>query len=267
MTTTVGGIVITRPWDQARNLVQAIQRQYPALPVHSLPLFEIAALQDQRELQQYQLTIAGYDLLSFVSPNAIDAWFASWQSHLGAAQLPSELAISVMGEGSRLKLLQWQSVLKDNTVFAPSNPRQTDSETLLHDLQQLNWQGKRVLIVRGDSGRELLAQGLQALGARVDTVVAYQRLKPVWDASRKQRLRDLLQHDHLWVITSSEALRNLHQGLALLQIPDLVAKLQKQRIIMPHSRILETAQTLGFSNTRLTASGDAALLQALVSEL
>ncbi len=260
-------IVITRPWQQARDLVQALQNQVPGVRLHALPLFEIAALDDLRQLYQYQQRLADYALLAFVSPNAIDAWFSSLQTNPAAPQLPPQLAISVMGEGSRLKLLQWQSVLKDNTVFAPSNPHQTDSETLLHDLQKLDWQGKRVLIVRGDSGRELLANGLQALGAVVDTVVAYQRLKPVWDSSRKQVLRDLLEQENLWVITSSEALRNLHEGLTLLQIPDLVAKLQKQRMIMPHSRIAETAQALGFNQTRLTASGDAALLQALVSEL
>ncbi len=260
-------IIITRPWQQAQTLVQALSQHFGAARLRAFPLFGISALADPTELYAYQVRLQEYALLSFVSPNAIDAWFGSMQANPSQPKLPVSLALSVMGEGSRLKLLQWQSVLADNTVFAPSNREQTDSETLLHDLQKLDWQGKRVLIVRGDSGRELLAQGLQALGASVDTVVAYQRLKPEWDSSRKQMLRDLLEQENHWIITSSEALRNLHEGLSLLQIPNLVAKLQKQRLIMPHSRIAETAEQLGFSNTRLTASGDAALLQALVSEL
>lgn len=264
---TAPAIIITRPWHQAQDLVQAISARFSQARLLSFPLFAIAALDDLSELHAYQARLGEYALLSFVSPNAIDAWFASMLEHPDHPELPAGLAISVMGAGSRLKLLQWQRVLKDNTVFAPTNPEQTDSETLLHDLRKLNWQGRRVLIVRGDSGRELLADGLRALGATVDTVAAYQRLQPVWDAGRKQMLRDLLEQENLWIITSSEALRNLQQGLTLLQIPDLVAKLQKQRLIMPHSRIAETAQQLGFSNTRLTASGDAALLQALVSEL
>jgi uroporphyrinogen-III synthase len=44
-----------------------------------------------------------------------------------------------------------------------------------------------------------------------------------------------------------------------------VAKVQQQSFIMPHIRIQETAQTLGFRNITLTGSGDEQLLAALQS--
>jgi uroporphyrinogen-III synthase len=44
-----------------------------------------------------------------------------------------------------------------------------------------------------------------------------------------------------------------------------VAKMQQQTIIVPHVRIQETAQMLGFRHITLTGSGDERLLAALQS--
>ena len=43
----------------------------------------------------------------------------------------------------------------------------------------------------------------------------------------------------------------------------LMARLQQQRLIVPHARIAQTARDLGLEHVRLTGSGDARLLAAL----
>ncbi len=61
------------------------------------------------------------------------------------------------------------------TIISPLDTARSDSE---HLLQRSTWRrcaGKRVLIVRGDGGRELLADGLRAAGAGVEPVAAYRR--------------------------------------------------------------------------------------------
>jgi uroporphyrinogen-III synthase len=65
-----------------------------------------------------------------------------------------------------------------------------------------------VLIIRGDSGRELMADGLRAAGAVVDVVPAYRR-QCRNDARTGRHLRRLLAQQNDWIITSSEALRGL----------------------------------------------------------
>jgi uroporphyrinogen-III synthase len=51
------------------------------------------------------------------------------------------------------------------------------SEHLLQALDLPALQGKPVLIIRGDSGRELMADGLRAAGAVVDVVPAYRQCR------------------------------------------------------------------------------------------
>ena len=47
---------------------------------------------------------------------------------------------------------------------------------------------------------------------------------------------------------------------------DFVAKMKQQHLILPHARIAETAQSLGFSHITQSAAGDAGLLAALQSQ-
>jgi len=50
-----------------------------------------------------------------------------------------------------------------------------------------------------------------------------------------------------------------------LGAPEYVAKMQQQRVIVPHARIAETAKSLGLTRLSLCGSGDERLLAALQS--
>ncbi|NHZ94116.1 uroporphyrinogen III synthase, partial [Massilia sp. CCM 8733] len=93
---------------------------------------------------------------------------------------------------------------------------------------------QKVLIVRGESGRELMADGLRAAGVIVATVPAYRRSVPVLTEALAQQLRTLLQGDNDWIITSSEALRALVALVAQLDDPALVEKMRHPHRIVPH---------------------------------
>jgi uroporphyrinogen-III synthase len=82
-------------------------------------------------------------------------------------------------------------------------------------------------------------------------------------ALRHQALRELLDTDNEWVVTSSEALRILLQQAEETLGSEGCLKIRKQRIIVSHPRIAEMARELHFTNVHLTASGDDALLNAL----
>jgi uroporphyrinogen-III synthase len=122
--------------------------------------------------------------------------------------------------------------------------------------------------VRGENGRELLADALRQAGVEVEQLAAYRRAAPDFTAERRERLAELLEQDCRWVITSSESLRILAGWAAQLdkaEMPGAVAKMQHQQIIVPHLRIAETAEKLGFARFTLTGSGDEAVLVALQS--
>ncbi|MFL6660421.1 MAG: uroporphyrinogen-III synthase [Massilia sp.] len=248
-------VVITRPRAQAEPL--ALQVRALGRAVELLPLLEIYPLPDQSALAATLASLDRYAMVAFVSPNAIDAAFA----HVAA--WPPGVALAVLGEGSRAALARHGLDAGNATIISPKDPSRSDSDNLLQTLDLATLAGKDVLIVRGDSGRELLADGLRAAGARVSTVAAYRRSVPQLDAALRTRLQDLLAGEHDWVITSSEALRGLLALVQALGSPDLVAKMQQQHVIVPHARIAETAKTLGLTRLTLCGSGDAGVLAAL----
>ncbi|MFS2007659.1 uroporphyrinogen-III synthase [Duganella sp. CT11-25] len=263
-----GAVVITRPLAQARPLasrVAALGRE-----VELLPLLDIAPLADSAPLRAALARLADYALVAFVSPNAIDAAFAYIQ------QWPAGVTLAVLGEGSRSALAQHGVTPDTVDIVSPADSAHSDSEHLLQTLDLAALKGRPVLIIRGESGRELMADGLRAAGAVVDVVPAYRRSVPPLTPALAATLRRLLSQQNDWIITSSEALRGLCDLLAKLDIqyPDeyfdavqqnSVVLMQQQHLIVPHARIAETANNLGFSRLTLTGSGDERLLAALQS--
>jgi uroporphyrinogen III methyltransferase/synthase len=124
--------------------------------------------------------------------------------------------------------------------------------------------GRRVLLVRGDGGRELLADTLRAHGAQVEAVAAYRRLTPEPKLDAWQRVHRLLGGEpHAWLLTSSEGVRNL-DNLARDHLTHAeIDALKGAPVIAPHARIAETARRSGFVNITVSGAGDAAIVRAL----
>ena len=250
-------VIITRPRAQAGALaaqVAALGRE-----VVLLPLLEIFPLPDQSALIAALADLARYAMVAFVSPNAIDAAFA----HI--KQWPAGVALAVLGEGSRAALARHGVDATNATIISPRDPARSDSENLLQTLDLAALAGQQVLIVRGESGRELMADGLRAAGAIVTTVAAYRRSVPQLTPELRAQLLALLERDNDWIITSSEALRGLLALVGQLGAPAAVAKMQQQHVIVPHARIAESAKALGLARLTLCGSGDERLLAALQS--
>jgi len=154
-----------------------------------------------------------------------------------------------------------QSPLAAHGVAGCVAPRERfDSEALLElpELATGRVAGKRVAILRGDGGRELLAETLRARGAEVDCITCYRRsgpadgVAPLLAAWRAGKLDAL-------TVSSSEGLRYL------VDLLDGEGRryLQKTPVFVPHARIAESARALGLSNIILTAAADAGILAGL----
>lgn len=243
-----GTVVITRPLAQARPLAARVAAL--GMPVELLPLLDIEPLPDQSALLAALARLCaptpGYAMVAFVSPNAIDAAFA----HI--KQWPSAVTLAVLGEGSRMALAAHGITPDRFDIVSPADNGHSDSEHLLQTLDLPALKDQPVLIIRGESGRELMADGLRAAGARVDVVAAYRRSVPRLTPTLEATLRRLLGQttrpaqrtqpaqpaqltqpaelsqptqptpppqptpSNVWVITSSEALRGLCALLAEL---------------------------------------------------
>lgn len=248
-------VVITRPLAQATPLAQqvaALGRQAVVFP-----LLEILPLSDTTKLRSTLDDLESYAMVAFVSPNAIDAAFAH------VAQWPTSIPLAVVGDGSKAALAQHGLTPANATIISPVDRTRTDSQTLLEVLDIEALRGKKVLIVRGETGRELLADALREKGVEVEQLAAYRREAPVLDDERRQTLLRLLDTSADWIITSSEALRYLLQMVREAAGDAGVVKMQQQNLIIPHVRIAETARGLGFVSITQTGSGDEQLLAAI----
>ena len=118
--------------------------------------------------------------------------------------------------------------------------------------------GKRVLILRGDGGREHLGDSLRARGAHVDAIACYRRAQP------RSGVRGLVEAFHdgaidVVTITSSEALDNLWT----IADDSLRAAWRARPTFAPHPRIVAHARDMGLTAIA-TAGGDAGLIAGLL---
>lgn len=238
-------IAVTRPREQAVQLVRRIE-QAGGIPL-LFPLLDIAPAQDQQALHEQLSHLAQFDLAIFISPNAVQYGMAAIRA---AGKLPQNLKIATVGQGSAKALRE----LGVTSVIAPAE--RFDSEGLLALPEFQDVAGWRVLIFRGDGGRELLGDTLKARGATVEYAACYRRSKPQQDiAALLDAAPDAL------TVTSSEALDYLWQMLGDAQRDRACAI----PLFVPHPRIAGLAQRQGWRQARLTDAGDDGLLSALAA--
>jgi len=241
------GIVITRPAQHAVRFAELVR----SAGGHAIlfPAIEIVAASHPQAVNELIDRLEQFDLAIFISPNAVQHGLALIQARRA---LPRQLKIAAIGSGTVRELERAGA----SGVIAP---QRFDSEALLEMPALRDVAGKRVVIFRGEGGRELLGDTLAARGATVEHAECYRRRRPQLDPVP---LLDAWARGevHAVAVTSSEGLRNFcelvgEQGRARLAATPL---------FVPHPRIERSARDLGLAKVVLTAQGDEGLLQGMV---
>ena len=245
-------IWVTRPAEQAENLANALS-QAGAMVVR-FPVMSIQPLTGCSKVLDLARQIQNYDMLVFVSRNAVNVMF---QHYLDAVKLPDTIRIFAIGESTAFALEQYGiSAIRSSGPVA-------DSETLLRlpELQQIN--NLKVLLVRGKGGRDLIKQTLQQRGAEVEIIELYVRGLAEHDENESHRLWQQTAPDAI-IVTSNESIENL---VTLTPAADKASLFAKPLVVMS-KRNAEYARQSGFTNTLSVAQrmNDAGLFEA-VAEL
>lgn len=242
--------MITRPAHQAEKLAKGINAAggeiflFPTLA--TIPTKLSNENKDKIEL------INHFDMIIFISPNAVEHGL----NHiLAISQLSDKVRLAAVGQGSANAIMTYLG--KQPDIVPAEN---FNSEGLLATAAMQNVANKRILIVRGNSGREHLKDTLQQRGALVEYLEAYQRIKP---ATTTTDLEQYLQNNQIAaiVITSAESLKNLVELTPekvrpqLLQVP----------LLLINNRLTDIAKEAGFSNKLFVATeaSDDAIIEAL----
>jgi len=240
------GVAITRPINQAKKLTQLIQAA--GGNVITFPLIEITALDDYSAFEQVIADINSYDWILFISSNAVE----NSLPRLMKQGIPKQLKFAAIGP-TTAKSLQAFSI---DEVLIPQD--RFDSESLLSLPAMHDMQGKKVMIVRGIGGRDVLANTLTERGAQITFAECYQRINPQTNC---QVLEQAYNNGklHAIVVTSSEAMRYL---LAMAGESDWLKQIT---ICVNHARVAEQPLEMGLKVKVAKAPGDEAMLESMIN--
>lgn len=232
-------ILVTRPAEQAAKLAALISQAGGEAVV--FPAIEIVEPTNTQALAALVNTLHQFDFAIFISPTAVSRAF------LHITDWPPELHAAAIGSGSA-KALRQAGIQQ---VIAPAQGNDSEALLALPEMQQVS--GKRILIFRGEDGRELLANTLRQRGAQVEYAECYRRAKPQADIAPL-----LQQHFDAVVVTSREGLQNLHDMLGAGW-----SILQSLPFFVPHPRIASAANLLEIQQAIVTTGGDAGCVVAM----
>jgi uroporphyrinogen-III synthase len=253
-------VIVTRPDAQCVSWVESLAAH--GIHAVALPLMRICAPLDTEPGAVVWRQLAANRLVFFVSANAVAHFFALRPAD---ATWPAGVVAGSTGPGTTAALRA--SGLAATQILEPAaDSTQFDSESLWQQrLRQLDWQGATVQIVRGDGGREWLADTLREHGATVNFLAAYRRAEPDWSAPALALLDQALAQpaDHLWLFSSSESIEHL---MCHLRQSNPVQPLPAgARALTTHPRIASAAQHAGFTSVQLVRPGVADVVASLQS--
>lgn len=243
------GVLVTRPEHQAQRLCQLIEAEggaavrYPALVIKARP--------DRAAVRAAIGPADRYDLIIFISANSVrfGADFLDQRPNVPIATVGPSTAAVLNSAGYRVSLVPEEGA---------------GSKELLAMPQLAQMSGKRVLIMRGSGGRELLADVLTARGATVQYAEVYTR-EPAHPPARLQSDVELLWRQggiRAYAATSVELL----EALVGIVTPRCRELMDSTALVTGSQRVAEAAARLGLGSPILLADStdDAALSGALV---
>ncbi len=242
-------ILIPRPLPQGKKIAQAIEDQGGGVIV--FPVIEIEPPKDFFKLDSQLNAMNDVGLIVMVSVSAVNA-IADRLKSLDLT-LPDTVKIAAVGPKSAAQC----AAAGFSVDFVPS--QSINSEGLLACFHGLDIRNRKVIIFRGQTGREFLKQELTKLGAEVEYSVCYRRettnepFQPVVDRWKRGEINMVL-------ITSVSILDAL---LSLLGDKDSEL-IKKTKIITISHRIADRCHAMGIKDVFVSARAtDESILETL----
>lgn len=226
-------IIVTRPVAQAGSLIDML-KSLGANVIH-FPVIAISAAENHKQLLVQTKALGSYDIAIFISRNA--AIFGSALINQAGGR-PLKTKIAAIGSGTAQQL-QAEGITADIVASGAAN-----SESLLSAPAMSSVDGRRIIIFRGNGGREKLADSLRKRGAIVDYLECYERKRPSTDSDILTSLWDS-DTIHGIILTSAEGLKNLYQ---MVKKEDL-SRLNSTPMYVISSTMVELCGKLGYKLT------------------
>lgn len=235
-------VLLTRSEERNRSFIASRLKNLD-LKIVSRPLLQYSEGVATPEMKKQILELDQYDHIIFISQNAVEFGL----HHLRAywPQWPSSLNWYAVGPATAGRLVQED--------IEPIQPAKASTEGLLGLVQLTQVVSSKVLIVRGEGGRELLKETLIDRGAEVDYLEAYHRTFVTYHGN----FCESLEAETCVLIYSGEALKRLKELVA--------AELARFQVVVPSRRLQTMAIELGFAKVDLASNQqDDSMLRSLL---
>jgi len=214
------GVLVTRPDQQADELVHAVEShggqavRFPTIKI--IP-------RDAAEISACAAALPDPDIAIFVSGNAVRYGL-------------------LFAESARISAIGPATAAAIEATGRPVDIRPTsgfDSEHLLAEAALEQVSDTTIRIIRGQDGRELLAETLRDRGATVDYLAVYDRLIPEYESAEIDEYTAKWQSGKINVVTATSvaSLENL-----ITLTPDSCQNLlARTPLVTPASRVIQEA--------------------------
>ena len=217
------GVLVTRPASQNAELSDAIESAGGF--VFRFPVIDIVP-RERSAARAEAAALGASDIVIFVSQNAVT---------YGIDVIPgNDFRIAAIGPATRSAVEH----AGYNVSIYPDDG--FDSEHLLDHPDLLGVSNKRVLIVRGNHGRELISNTLAARGATVSQLAVYDRVTASPSADSLLSLQQAWNRIDVIVAMSVQSLTSL---LKILPV-DCRTALHGSLLVTPSKRVIQTALEL-----------------------
>jgi uroporphyrinogen-III synthase len=240
------GVLVTRPRTQAVELVDAIESRGGR--AYCFPVLDILPF-DELNIRNSVAHLGHPDIAVFVSRNAVEFGIG----------FTDGAEIAVVGPATA------RAVVDAGRVVDIQPAAGFDSEHLLAEARLQNVAGKRVRIIRGSNGRELLAEELKRRGAMVEYLSVYERRLPRVSPQSLADLEGTWRQGLINVITvmSVQSLRNLIELLPAW----CAEQIESTPLVTPAGRVIKEALDRYPASKTIMAPGTGAndMVEAIIA--
>lgn len=224
-------LLLTRPTQDSAELAATLAQQ--GIYSSSLPLLAIEALNESAEQRATLAGLSRYCAVIVVSKPAARLGLDLLERY----QLPAPAAQPWFSVGAATAQILAEHGLQ---VYYPEQGDDSEALLALPQFQQaLAAVNPQVLILRGDGGRELLAERLRDQGVQVDYLPLYRRVLPDYPpAALVERVR--AERLNALVVSSGQGFVHLRELAA-----EAWAELAQLPLFVPSPRVAEMARAAG----------------------
>ncbi|HUH59454.1 MAG TPA: uroporphyrinogen-III synthase [Candidimonas sp.] len=258
-------VILTRP--DGRN--DTLAARLAAAGISSIVLPALRIVPSALTASQIALPVE-YDIIVFVSGNSVRMYFKLLAERAPAAPWPATTLAAAVGLATA-QALQDTGVIPPSQILYPDPAaRGQDSEGLWALLSPSAHRYKRVLVVRGSTGREWLGRQFEAAGAVVERLALYSRVATDWTEQQADAVRNALAQPQpvIFLVTSGESVDAV---IAAMRAHGLDGQWPRCRFLAIHERVASRLQSLLCvtgkrmpSMVKVCSPSDDAIFRALV---